>query len=166
MNFHLKKAGYNNTFNQFNIDGEAYTYLLNVLAPEHCNPATLDVKDPAERANLLLEHAEKMDCKRYIDPKDIVEGSANLNLAFEAQIFHQRNGLSPDNKKVSFAEMMTDDELISREERCFRLWINSLGTPSYANNLCEDVRNGWTLLEVLDKIHPGSVNKASYNNAF
>ncbi|KAG9144100.1 hypothetical protein Leryth_013749 [Lithospermum erythrorhizon] len=112
MNFHLKKAGYNETVSNFASDlkdGEAYTYLLNVLAPEHCNPATLDVKDPAERANLLLEHAEKMDCKRYIDPKDIVEGSANLNLAFEAQIFHQRNGLSTDNKKVSFAEMMTDD---------------------------------------------------------
>ncbi|GAA0164672.1 non-motor actin binding protein [Lithospermum erythrorhizon] len=161
MNFHLKKAGYEKTVSNFTSDlkdGEAYTYLLNVLAPEHCNPATLDVKDPAERANLVLEHAEKMDCKRYLDPKDIVEGSANLNLAFVAQIFHQRNGLSTDNKKVSFAEMMTDDELISREERCFRLWINSLGIPSYVNNLFEDVRNGWTLLEVLDKIHPGSVN--------
>lgn len=71
-------------------DGEAYAYLLNVLAPEHCSPATLDVKDPTERANLVLEHAEKMDCKRYLDPKDIVEGSSNLNLAFVAQIFHQR----------------------------------------------------------------------------
>ncbi|RAL41633.1 hypothetical protein DM860_018263 [Cuscuta australis] len=139
-------------------DGEAYAYLLNVLAPEHCNPATLDVKDPAERANLVLDHAEKMDCKRYLSPKDIVEGSANLNLAFVAQIFHQRNGLSIDNKKISFAEMMTDDELISREERCFRLWINSLGINSYINNLFEDVRNGWVLLEVLDKVSPGSVN--------
>lgn len=53
-----------------------------------------------------------------------------------------RNGLSTDNKKISFAEMMTDDELISREERCFRLWINSLGISSYVNNLFEDVRNG------------------------
>ncbi|KAL7615812.1 hypothetical protein Lser_V15G03947 [Lactuca serriola] len=35
-------------------------------------------------ANLVLEHAEKMDCKRYLTPKDIVEGSANLNLAFVA----------------------------------------------------------------------------------
>ncbi|CAH1454344.1 unnamed protein product [Lactuca virosa] len=65
-------------------DGEAYAYLLNVLAPEHCSPGTLDTKDPAERANLVLKHAEKMDCKRYLAPKDIVEGSANLNLAFVA----------------------------------------------------------------------------------
>lgn len=71
-------------------DGEAYAYLLNVLAPEHCSPATLDAKDPNERAKLILDHAERMDCKRYLTPKDIVEGSANLNLAFVAQIFHQR----------------------------------------------------------------------------
>ncbi|CAI9760390.1 unnamed protein product [Fraxinus pennsylvanica] len=161
MNFHLKKAGYKKTVTNFSSDlkdGEAYAYLLNVLAPEHCSPATLDAKDPAERANLVLEHAEKMDCKRYLTPKDIVEGSANLNLAFVAQIFQQRNGLSTDNKKISFAEMMTDDEQISREERCFRLWINSLGIASYVNNLFEDVRNGWILLEVLDKVSPRSVN--------
>ncbi|KAL3632700.1 Fimbrin-5 [Castilleja foliolosa] len=160
MNFHLKKAGYKKTVSNFSSDvkdGEAYAYLLNVLAPEHGSPITLDTKDPTERANLVLEHAEKMDCKRYLSPEDIVEGSSNLNLAFVAQIFHQRNGLSTDNKKISFAEMMTDDELISREERCFRLWINSLGITSYVNNLFEDVRNGWILLQVLDKVSPGSV---------
>lgn len=53
-----------------------------------------------------------------------------------------RNGLSTDNKKISFAEMMTDDVLTSREERCFRLWINSLGIATYVNNVFEDVRNG------------------------
>ncbi|XP_024966740.1 fimbrin-1-like isoform X2 [Cynara cardunculus var. scolymus] len=161
MNFHLKKAGYKKPVTNFSSDlkdGEAYAYLLNVLAPEHCTPATLDTKDPAERANLVLEHAEKMDCKRYLAPKDIVEGSTNLNLAFVAQIFHQRNGLSTDSKKISYAEMMTDDVQMSREERCFRLWINSLGISSYVNNLFEDVRNGWTLLEVLDKVSPESVN--------
>ncbi|CAI9303946.1 unnamed protein product [Lactuca saligna] len=67
-------------------DGEAYAYLLNVLAPEHSNPGTLDTKDPTKMENLVLEYAEKMDCKRYLAPKDIVEGSANLNLAFLAHI--------------------------------------------------------------------------------
>ncbi|KAF8023811.1 hypothetical protein BT93_F1098 [Corymbia citriodora subsp. variegata] len=109
MNFHLKKAGYKKTVSNFSSDvkdGEAYAYLLNVLAPEHCTPATLDAKDPNERAKLILDHAERMDCKRYLTPKDIAEGSSNLNLAFVAQIFHQR----------------------------------------------------WLLLEVLDKVSPGSVN--------
>lgn len=71
-------------------DAKAYAYLLNVLAPEHCNPLTLDTKDASERAKLVLDHAEKMGCKRYLSPIDIVEGSTNLNIAFVAQIFHQR----------------------------------------------------------------------------
>ena len=71
-------------------DGEAYVYLLNALAPEHSGPAALDTQDPSERANMVLEHAEKLDCKRYLTPKDIVEGSPNLNLAFVAQIFQHR----------------------------------------------------------------------------
>ncbi|CAK9321783.1 unnamed protein product [Citrullus colocynthis] len=161
MNFHLQKAGYKKPVSNFSSDlkdGEAYAYLLNVLAPEHCSPSTLATKDPNERAKLVLDHAERMDCKRYLTPKDIVEGSSNLNLAFVAQIFHQRSGFAVDGKKVAYAEMMTDDVLTSREERCFRLWINSLGIVSYVNNVFEDVRNGWILLEVLDKVSPGSVN--------
>ncbi|GMH11004.1 hypothetical protein Nepgr_012845 [Nepenthes gracilis] len=161
MNFHLKKAGYQKQVTNFTNDlkdGEAYAHLLNVLAPEHSSTSTLDTKDPTKRANLILEQAEKLDCKRYISPKDIVEGSANLNLAFVAQIFQHRNGLSVDSQKLSIAEKITDDAQTSREERCFRLWINSLGIATYVNNLFEDVRTGWVLLEVLDKISPGSVN--------
>ncbi|TMW87534.1 hypothetical protein EJD97_019819 [Solanum chilense] len=161
MNFHLKKAGYKKEVTNFSSDlkdGEAYAHLLNTLAPEHGTTSTLDTEDPTERANLILEQAEKLDCKRYVTPKDIVEGSANLNLAFVAQIFQHRNGLTADTTKLSFAVMMEDDAQTSREERCFRLWINSLGTDTYVNNLFEDVRTGWVLLEVLDKISQGLVN--------
>lgn len=161
MNFHLKKAGFKRPITNFSSDvkdGEAYAYLLNVLAPEHCSPATLATKDPMERAKLILDHAERMNCKKYITPKDIVEGIPSLNLAFVAHIFHHRNGLTVESKKISFAEMMPEDVQASREERCFRLWINSLGIGTYVNNVFEDVRNGWILLEVLDKVSPGSVN--------
>ena len=71
-------------------DGEAYAYLLNVLAPEHSNASTLVVRDPLKRAMLVLEHADRMGCKRYLTAKDIVEGSPNLNLAFVAHIFQHR----------------------------------------------------------------------------
>lgn len=161
MNFHLKKAGYEKQVTNFSSDvkdGEAYAYLLNALAPETAGPSALTISDPTERANMVLEQAERLDCKRYLTPKDIVEGSPNLNLAFVAQIFQHRNGLTVDTNKMSFAEMMTDDAQTSREERCFRLWINSLGIATYVNNVFEDVRNGWVLLEVLDKVSPGSVN--------
>ncbi|GMI69131.1 fimbrin-like protein 2, FIMBRIN5 [Hibiscus trionum] len=161
MNFHLKKAGYEKQVTNFSTDlkdGEAYAHLLNALAPEHSTSETLETNDPTERANKVLEMAEKLDCKRYLTPKDIVDGSANLNLAFVAQIFQHRNGLSTETKKSTFAEMMTDDAETSREARCFRFWINSLGIDSPVNNLFEDVANGWVLLEVLEKVSPGSVN--------
>ncbi|KAL6135159.1 hypothetical protein ACLB2K_067387 [Fragaria x ananassa] len=168
MNFHLKKAGYEKQVTNFSSDikdGAAYAYLINAVAPEVSGPASLNTKDPMERAKMVLEQAEKLDCKRYLTAKDIVEGSPNLNLAFVAQIFQHRqarivekNGLTADSKKISFAEMMTDDAQTSREERCFRLWINSLGTATYVNNLFEDVRNGWVLLELLDKIVSGLIN--------
>ncbi|XP_076904900.1 fimbrin-5-like [Bidens hawaiensis] len=161
MNFQLKKAGYKKEVTNFSTDlkdGEAYAHLLNVLAPEHGTTKTLETKDPTERAKLIIEQAEKLDCKRYVTSKDIVEGSTNLNLAFVAQIFQHRNGLTIDKTKTSsLAEMMTDDETTSREERCFRMWINSVGVETHVNNVWEDVRNGWVLLEVLDKLAPGSV---------
>ncbi|OVA06582.1 Calponin homology domain [Macleaya cordata] len=161
MNFQLSKSGFKKQITNFSSDvkdGEAYAHLLNVLAPEHCNPSKVDTKDPTERAKMVLEHAERMNCKRYITPKDIVEGSTNLNLAFVAHIFHHRNGLSMDLKKINLADMLPEDIEVSRQERCFRFWINSLGIATYVNNVFEDVRNGWVLLEVLDKVSPGSVN--------
>ncbi|KAL0419421.1 UNVERIFIED_CONTAM: Fimbrin-2 [Sesamum radiatum] len=139
-------------------DAEAYAHLLNVLAPEHANPSTLTVKDPLERAKLVLEHADKMGCKRYLTAKDIVDGSPNLNLAFVAHIFQHRNGLSTQTKQISFLETLPDDAQISREERVFRFWLNSMANSSYIDNVFEDLRNGWILLETLDKVSPGIVN--------
>ncbi|XP_062174530.1 fimbrin-2 [Alnus glutinosa] len=161
MNFQLKKAGYKKIVTNFSSDvkdGEAYAHLLNVLAPEHSNPSTLAAKDPLARAKLVLEHADRMGCKRYLTAKDIVEGSPNLNLAFVAHIFQHRNGLSTQTKQISFLETLPDDAQVSREERAFRLWMNSLGNSTYINNVFEDLRNGWVLLETLDKVSTGIVN--------
>ncbi|XP_062211617.1 fimbrin-2-like [Phragmites australis] len=162
MNFQLKKGGYQRTVTNFSSDikdSEAYACLLNVLAPEcSVKPSAISVKDLLPRARLILEHADRMGCKRYLTPKDIVDGLPNLNLAFVAHIFQKRNGLSKQMKQVSFVDGLSDDAQVSREERSFRLWINSLGISSYINNVFEDLRNGWVLLEVIDKIAPGSVN--------
>lgn len=163
MNFQLKKAGYKKEVTNFSTDlkdGEAYAHLLNVLAPEHSTNSILEVNDPTKRAKMIVEQADKLDCSKYISPKDIVDGSTNLNLTFVAQIFQHRNGLKKvtNTEKLSVAEHMIEEDVnTSREERCFRLWINSLGVETYVNNVFEDVRTGWVLLEVLDKVSPGSV---------
>lgn len=83
-------------------DAQAYSYLLNVLAPEHCDPDTLDAKDPLENAELVLNHAERMNCKQYLTAEEIVEGSPTLNLAFVAQIFHERFVWSYIHSKNSY----------------------------------------------------------------
>nr|CAB3477244.1 unnamed protein product [Digitaria exilis] len=184
MNFQLKKGGYQRTVTNFSSDikvctmihspcedlfftfptqkmqdSEAYACLLNVLAPEcSTKPSAMSVKDLLHRARLILEHADRMGCKRYLTPKDIIDGLPNLNLAFVAHIFQKRNGLSIQMKQVSFVDGLSDDAQVSREERSFRLWINSLGISTYINNVFEDLRNGWVLLEMIDKIAPGSVN--------
>ncbi|XP_055831569.1 fimbrin-2-like [Solanum dulcamara] len=161
MNFQLKKAKYEKIVTNFSSDikdAEAYAHLLNVLAPEYINPTTLTLKDHLERAKLVLAHADRMGCKRYLTAKDIVEGSPNLNLAFVAHIFQHRNGLSTQTKQISFLEISPDEAQMSREERAFRFWINSLGNSSYIDNVFEDLRNGWLLLETLDKVSPGIVN--------
>uniref|UniRef100_A0ACD5ZMA6 Uncharacterized protein n=1 Tax=Avena sativa TaxID=4498 RepID=A0ACD5ZMA6_AVESA len=146
MNYHLKRAGYKKTVSNFSSDvkdGEAYAYLIKALAPEHSSETAFETKDPTVRANMILEQAEKLDCKRYLSPKDITEGSPNLNLAFVAQIFQQRNGLTTDNKQIKLTQSASrDDVILSRDERAFRMWINSLGVATYVNNVFEDVRNG------------------------
>jgi plastin-1 len=51
-----------------------------------------------------------------------------------------RNGLSANT--VAPVQDTPDDVEASREERAFRLWINSLGIATYVNNLFEDVKTG------------------------
>ena len=71
-------------------DGKVYALLLHQLAPESCNLEALDIEDPVERAKAILAQAERINCKKYISVKDLIEGSPNLNLAFVAHLFHTR----------------------------------------------------------------------------
>jgi plastin-1 len=46
----------------------------------------------------------------------------------------------------------------SREERVFRMWINSLNLPDvYVNNLFEDLQDGYIILLLEDTVQPGVV---------
>jgi len=53
------------------------------------------------------------------------------------------------------AKLVDDDIEGTREERSFRLWINSLDIEDvYINNLFEECRDGQVLLKVIHKINP------------
>lgn len=47
-----------------------------------------------------------------------------------------------DSTKVSLADLLPEDIEVSRQEKAFRFWINSLGIVTYVNNVFEDVRDG------------------------
>jgi len=156
FNYHLKAAGSPRRVNNFTgdiKDSECYTILLNQLAPQKCDKKALNEKDPMKRAEMVLENAGRIECRKFLRPKDIVAGNAKLNLAFVANLFNTLPGLDPVAEPIKIEEIEE-----TREERAFRNWMNSLGVDPYVNNLYEDLRDGIILLQLLDKIRPGIVN--------
>ncbi|KAG8489143.1 hypothetical protein CXB51_017189 [Gossypium anomalum] len=174
MNFQLKKSSYKKIVTNFSTDvkdAEAYAHLLNVLAPEHSNPSTLAVKDPLQRAKLVLDHADRMGCKRYLTAKDIVDGSPNLNLAFVAHVFQHSNyrcvygiaihGMAFQLKQnrylfLKLYQMMP--KFLERKEY-FASGLIVLEIQHILTMSLKILEMGkWILLETLDKVSPGIVN--------
>jgi plastin-1 len=168
VNYHLKNAGSNRRIANFGNDikdSEVYTLLLNQLAPKKCDKNALSESNVNKRAEMVLNNAAKIDCKKFVRPRDIVAGNPKLNLAFVANMFNTCPGLEP----VEEQEVVIDEE--TREEKAFRNWMNSLGVDPFVNNLYEDLRDGLILLQILDKIEPGivdwnKVNKTKPLNKF
>lgn len=159
FNYHLKNAGSNKRVRNFAgdiKDSEAYTILLNQLAPKQCDKSALNESDLLKRAEKVLQNADKLDCRRFVRPRDIVAGNPKLNLAFVANLFNTCPGLEP-----VVEEVVIDEE--TREEKAFRAWMNSLGVDPFVNHLYEDLRDGLILLQVLDKISPGIVDWSKVN---
>jgi len=156
FNYHLKAAGSPRRVANFTgdiKDSECYTILLAQLAPQKCDKKALNEKDPMKRAEMVLENAGRVECRKFLRPRDIVAGNAKLNLAFVANLFNTIPGLDPVEEPPKIEEIEE-----TREERAFRNWMNSLGVDPYVNNLYEDLRDGIILLQLLDKIRPGIVN--------
>jgi plastin-1 len=164
FNYHLTNAGYDKKITNFGNDikdSEKYTILLNQLNNKLCDKSALTETDSTKRAQKVLENSKKLGVDSFITPKDIVNGNMKLNILFTAAIFNTCHGLDPASEEELYeaAKLLQDDVEGSREERAFRMWMNSLGLPDiYVNNLYEDSRSGVLLLKVIDKVKPGSVN--------
>lgn len=175
FNYHLRAAGHPKRVTNFSgdvKDSEAYTVLLHQIAPNTCDTSALQLPAGEKRAERVLQNADKLNVQCFIKPKDIASGNSRLNLAFTAAIFNQCPGLDPLNEEeMDKAGLMDDDTGDSREERAFRMWINSMGIADlYINNLFEDCRDGLALLKVMDRVQPGIVDWAKVerkvNNKF
>ncbi len=122
FNFHLRRAGSNRVVTNFGPDlrvrvdacgkgekgrgesvrqradhhtqdGEAYTLLLAAIAPGACNREPLKEPDLLRRAELMLQGADRIGCRKFVQAEDVVAGNPKLNLAFTAHLFTQHPGL-------------------------------------------------------------------------
>ncbi|GAB2288897.1 E3 ubiquitin-protein ligase upl1, partial [Dionaea muscipula] len=59
IDFDNKRAYFRSRIRQQREQHLAGPLRISVLAREYCDPATLDAKDPFERANLVLDHARE-----------------------------------------------------------------------------------------------------------
>eukprot|EP00004_Rigifila_ramosa_P016096 TRINITY_DN3787_c0_g1_i2.p1 TRINITY_DN3787_c0_g1~~TRINITY_DN3787_c0_g1_i2.p1 ORF type:complete len:772 (+),score=180.79 TRINITY_DN3787_c0_g1_i2:61-2316(+) len=167
FNYHLRAAGHPRRVTNFGPDikdSECYTVLLHQLKPNQCDTKALAEKDTTKRAEMVLDNAGRIGCRKYLKPKDIVKGNRKLNLAFVANLFNTHPCLEPltEEEKAKLDDSLFNGEG-SREARAFALWMNSLGCDPFVNNLFDDLRDGLILLQIFDKINPGCVDWKKVN---
>jgi plastin-1 len=160
FNYHLKNAKWDRRVTNFSSDvkdGENYTVLLNQLAPDICSRSPLQTRDLLQRAEQVLQNAERLDCRKFLTPTALVAGNPKLNLAFVANLFNTHPGLDPltEEDKLQIDDFDAEGE---REARVFTLWLNSLDVQPTVNSLFDDLRDGTILMQAYDKVIPGSVN--------
>jgi plastin-1 len=131
--------------------------LLNQLKPDICSRSPLQTSDLHQRAEQVLQNADKLDCRKFLTPTSLVAGNPKLNLAFVANLFNNHPGLEPITEEEK-AEIEDFDAEGEREARVFTLWLNSLDVKPTVVSFFDDLRDGVILLQAYDKVIPGSVN--------
>jgi hypothetical protein len=171
FNYHLEQAGSSRRVKNFGgdlHDSELYGHLMQQIDPEKkANAAALSrTSDLHERASTVVSHGHRMGAEFRIQPSDIVKGNEKLNLGFVAALFNACPGLAPpdESHRGLLDELPEEDEGDSREERAFRMWINSLGMADvFCEHLFDDVQDGVLILQLMDHLRPGVVDWARVN---
>uniref|UniRef100_K3W5R6 Calponin-homology (CH) domain-containing protein n=1 Tax=Globisporangium ultimum (strain ATCC 200006 / CBS 805.95 / DAOM BR144) TaxID=431595 RepID=K3W5R6_GLOUD len=166
VNYHLSAAGHPKKVNNFSSDlqdATAYSVLLHHIAPHDCDLCHETV--PEERAAHVIRNARKLQVETFIKPRDITSGNPKLNMSFVAQLFNTCPALDLVEEELKqLEEILYDDVGDTREERVFRMWINSLAIDGvYINHLFSDMRDGINLLKVFEKIEKGIVSWQKVN---
>ncbi|XP_073399565.1 plastin-3-like [Dendrobates tinctorius] len=173
-NFHLENAGWQkiNNFSTDIKDSRAYFHLLNQIAPKgqkegeeriDINMSGFSEKDDLKRAEYMLQQAERLGCRQFITPADVVSGNPKLNLAFVANLFNKYPALTkPENQDIDWSLLKGE----TREERTFRNWMNSLGVNPHVNHIYNDLQDALVILQLYEKIKVpvdwSKVNKPPY----
>ncbi|OTF75279.1 plastin-2-like protein, partial [Euroglyphus maynei] len=142
VNYQLEKANVDRRISNFTNDikdSEVYTHLLHQIAPpeKNVNKDALRERDMLERAEIMLKQADKLGCRSFLTPQNVVDGVYKLNVAFVANLFNNYPGLdTPEN----IEPLETIEE--TREEKTYRNWMNSMGVDPYVNWLYSDLADG------------------------
>lgn len=160
FNYHLKAAQWGRRVSNFSkdvSDGENYTILLNQIKPDACDKRPLQEQDLITRAEMVLQRAEAIGCRKYLTPGSMIAGNPKLNLAFVATLFNTWPSLEPveDAPPLEVEDFDAEGE---REARVFTLWLNSLDVQPGIFHLFEDLKDGNILAQAFDKVAPGSIN--------
>jgi len=158
VNYQLDKAGSTRRAANFSgdiKDSEIYTELLAQVAPKDAgvNKFAMKKEDLLERAEIMLEQSDKINCRQFVTPKDVVKGNDKLNLAFVANLFNMHPGLEPPTEELEF-DIIEE----TREEKMYRNWMNSLGVKPRVNYLYSDLYDGLIIFQLMDFIKPGVVD--------
>eukprot|EP00010_Vexillifera_abyssalis_P002920 CAMPEP_0201551642 /NCGR_PEP_ID=MMETSP0173_2-20130828/8489_1 /ASSEMBLY_ACC=CAM_ASM_000268 /TAXON_ID=218659 /ORGANISM="Vexillifera sp., Strain DIVA3 564/2" /LENGTH=536 /DNA_ID=CAMNT_0047961949 /DNA_START=10 /DNA_END=1620 /DNA_ORIENTATION=+ len=163
VNYHLAESGETDrrvkNFTSDIKDSVVYTHLLAQIAPasKGVDKNALNENDLNKRAELTLQQAEKLECRKFLRPKNIVNGHPKLNLAFVANLFNKWPALSPvDDEPIEIIEE-------TREEKTYRNFMNSLGVDPFVNNLYEDLRDGIVLIRLFKAIDDSIVDDKRVN---
>ncbi|KAJ3429721.1 fimbrin-1 [Anaeramoeba flamelloides] len=159
-NYLITKSGYNNekkkltcqNFDNDLKDGLILGIILNQIDNQKCPlDSILESQEIETRADYLVNNATNLGINYFICTESLIKLEPKLNLAFLAYLFDQKNGIKTETNTNINIRM---PDFGTREERSFRLWINSLGVKPKVYNLYEDLRDGNILAQVIDKVAP------------
>ena len=139
-------------------DGENYSVLLAQIGSEYgITRSPLQIQDLLQRAEAVLDNADRLGCRKFLTPTSLVAGNPKLNLAFVANLFNTHPALDPitEEEKLEVEDFDAEGE---REARVFTLWLNSLDVQPNVQSFFDDLRDGTILLQAYDKVIRGSVN--------
>ena len=157
LNYHLEKDGTDRRVSNFGkdlADGDVYIRVIHQLDKNSLSKDLLNEDDKVKRGQGIIKGAEKLGVTSAIKPSDIASGNVKLNTLFCSLIFNAKHGLAElEADDYEAAKMLEDDAEGTKEERSYRLWINSLGIEDVnITNLYEECKDGMLLLRVIDKI--------------
>lgn len=78
----------------------------------------LQEKDDLKRAEYMLQQADRLGCRQFVTPADVVAGNPKLNLAFVANLFNKYPSLTkPEGQDIDWSQLEGVCECVCVSER-------------------------------------------------